>query len=213
MQYHNSGCIIWVTKKLSICAVSSASVWHWSISSHGFHYQQQSTRKKSSNSLFHVIFQELLNEFSLRFLFKLWPRAQVPWPFALRLWWYHKFSSNTNSCYHKCTAASLDLLPTWQTEGASGHHGGQSSASLISECLLLSGICTQDLCKNCFLILNGSLSLTFRVFYTMWAVSNSLLCLQQAHWPDGNPTRAVPSSSLMPPAQCFSPTWDVFQHE
>lgn len=99
----------------------------------------------------------------------------------------------------------------WHTEGASGHRGGQSSASLIPECLFIRGICTQDLCKKCFLILNRSLSLTFRVLYTTWAVSNSfLLCLQQAHWPDGTPTLAVPSSSLMPPAQCFSPTWDIF---
>lgn len=158
-----------------------------------------------------MTFQELQTGFSLRFLFPLQHRAHAPRAFALRLQWYHESSSNTNSCHLKCTAASLDPLPTWQTEGAPGHHGIQSSVSLIAQCLFISGICTQSLCKKCFPTLNRSLSLIFRVLDTMWAVSNSfLLCLQRAHWPDGNPTLAVPSSSLMPPAQCISPTRDFF---
>lgn len=213
MQYHNSSCIIWVTKNCPY-VLSAQRVSGIDLSVPMASTTNSKVPERKAVILFFMWFlRSYWTSLAWDFLFKLWPRAPVPWAFALRLWWYHELSSNTNSCCPKCTAPSLDLLPTWQTEGASGHCGGQSSASLIPECLLLSGICTRDLRKNCFLILNGSLSLTFRVFYTMWAVSNSLLCLQQAHWPDGNPTLAVPSSSLMPPAQCFSPTWDVFLHE
>lgn len=75
-------------------------------------------------------------------------------------------------------------------------------ANTMKNCLLPSfqGLRQQFCCSR--VILSRSPSLTCWVLYTTWAVSNSfLLHLQRACRPDGNPTLAAPSSSLVPLAQ------------
>lgn len=142
---------------------------------------------KSSNSLFHVIFLVLLTGFRLWFLFLARHIARVT-------------AMNTSPlCLTPLSEyADFTMMLQHRKLGPADPH----LANSMKNCLLprFQGHRQQFCCSS--VILSRSLSLTCWVLYTTWAVSNSfLLHLQRACRPDGNPTLAAPSSSLVPLAQ------------